>query len=143
MSKYGVTFGPYFPVFRLNTGIYSVSLLFSPNTRNYSPKLRVLALFTQGRTILLDITQKHIVLNQVLSSSRSSTLPKIKLDLQFLINNFCFQQVFPNHRYSESGPLFDYVFLFQCEFKSLNSKSLPIMTAMNLKQTLKKDLLLN
>ena len=80
------------------------------------------------------------------SSSRSNTLPKIKLDLQFLLNNFCFQQVFPNHKYSESGPLFplfDYVFLFHCEFKSLNFKSLPNMIAMNLKQTLKKDLLLN
>ena len=51
------------------------------------------------------------------SSSRSYTLPKIKSALQFLIDNFWFQQIFPNHKYSDSGPLFDYVFLFHCELK--------------------------
>ena len=38
MSKYGVISGPYFPVFRLNTEIYSVNL-FSPNTGKYGPKI--------------------------------------------------------------------------------------------------------
>ena len=33
--KYGVFYGPYFPVFRLNTGIYGV---FSPNTRKCGPE---------------------------------------------------------------------------------------------------------
>ena len=41
--KYGVFYGPYFPVFRLNTGIYGV---FSPNTRKCGPeKIRYLDTF--------------------------------------------------------------------------------------------------
>ena len=35
VSKYGVFFGPYFPVFGLNTEIYGV---FSPNAGKYGPE---------------------------------------------------------------------------------------------------------
>ena len=35
VQKYGVFPGPYFPEFGLNTEIYSVNLLFSPNTVKY------------------------------------------------------------------------------------------------------------
>ena len=38
MSKYGVFFGPYFPVFGLNAEIYSVNLAFSSNTRKNGPE---------------------------------------------------------------------------------------------------------
>ena len=38
MSKYGVFSGPYFPVFGLNTEIYSVNYVFSPNTGKYGPE---------------------------------------------------------------------------------------------------------
>ena len=31
--------GPYFPVFGLNTEIYYVNSVFSPNTGNYGPKI--------------------------------------------------------------------------------------------------------
>ena len=37
VSKYGV-FGPYFPVFGLDTEIYCVNLLFTPNTVKYGPE---------------------------------------------------------------------------------------------------------
>ena len=36
VSKYGVISGPYFPVFRLNTEIYSV---FSPNSGKEEPEI--------------------------------------------------------------------------------------------------------
>ena len=38
VSKYGVFPGPYFPVFALITGIYSVNLPISANIRKYGPE---------------------------------------------------------------------------------------------------------
>ena len=38
MSKYGVFSGPYFPVFGLNTEIYGVNSVFSPNAGKYGPE---------------------------------------------------------------------------------------------------------
>ena len=38
MSKYGVFSGPYFLVFGLNTEIYSIISIFSPNTGKYGPE---------------------------------------------------------------------------------------------------------
>ena len=37
MSKYGVIFGPYFPVFGMNTGY--APYIFSPNTGKYEPEI--------------------------------------------------------------------------------------------------------
>ena len=39
VSKYGVVSGPYFPVFGLNTEIYSVNLVCNPNTGKYGPEI--------------------------------------------------------------------------------------------------------
>ena len=39
VSKYGVISGPYFSAFGLNTEIYSVSLVFSPNAEKYGPEI--------------------------------------------------------------------------------------------------------
>ena len=39
MSKYGVIFGPSFPVFGLNTEIYEVDLRRFPNTGKYGPEI--------------------------------------------------------------------------------------------------------
>ena len=39
MSKYGVISGPYFPAFGLNTGIYPINSVFSPNTGKYGPEI--------------------------------------------------------------------------------------------------------
>ena len=38
VSKYGIFSGPYFPAFRLNTEIYEVNSVFSPNTGKYIPE---------------------------------------------------------------------------------------------------------
>ena len=38
MPNYGVISGPYFPVFGLNTEIYGVISVFSPNTGKYGPE---------------------------------------------------------------------------------------------------------
>ena len=39
VSKYGVISGPYFPAFGLNTGIYPINSVFSPNTGKYGPEI--------------------------------------------------------------------------------------------------------
>ena len=39
VSKYGVTSGAYFPVFGLNTEIYGVNSVFSPNKGKYQPEV--------------------------------------------------------------------------------------------------------
>ena len=47
-SKYSVISGPCFPVFGLNTKIYSVNLRIHPNTEKYGPEITpYLDIFTQ------------------------------------------------------------------------------------------------
>ena len=60
VSKCGVISGPYFPVFRLNTGIYEVISVFSPNTVKYG----------QGITPYLDTF--HAVSIIVITASKTS-----------------------------------------------------------------------
>ena len=48
VSKYGTFSGPYFPVFRLNSEIYSINLrIHSEYAKKRTRKLRILTLFTQ------------------------------------------------------------------------------------------------
>ena len=68
MSKYGVISGPYFPAFGLNTEIYGVISVFSPDTGKYRPKITpYLDTFHIVETInLVDLTfEAHFLFGSV------------------------------------------------------------------------------
>ena len=68
VSKYGVISGPYFPAFGLNTEIYGVISVFSPDTGKYGPKITpYLDTFHIVETInLVDLTfEAHFLFGSV------------------------------------------------------------------------------
>ena len=76
MSKYGVFPGPYFPVFGLNTEIYEVFYVFSPNTGKYRPEKTPYLYTFHAAFSIKDLQRMHDLKHTFPSAYRIAALKK-------------------------------------------------------------------